>query len=250
MPGPRIATVRITTDCQVWPVVAATDAGTVHGGVLVHTSRPELIHGDPFEEDPIGALDWSVASLRQALDLLERLPEPQWLAVPLPALALTAGRSLLRRLSQAGDADLAARLDRVGRRLVLLLPQGHRALDWDPALLAGLAERHGLAELWHRLGPSSFQDAPGLRLERVILAPDLVAGIDADPRHQRQWAFAHQGLSALQIELIPAGVSCASELAWLRRHGCREICGPPWVASEPVETFGLRPPRIQPVAVV
>lgn len=242
---------------SLWPVVSVQPPGHQVGAVVVDRDLPGASAADPFPlgalaDDPVTALDWTAQALHQALLRLEAGDAPPWLAVPLPALALRSLRGLLRRLAQLGDsqgcADLESRLVAAGRRLVLLLPQNHRALAIDPSLLSGLASRHGLAELWHQVCPSVFQASPEPFLERVLLAPALVAGIDADLRLQRQWSFLIAGLRALQLPVVALGVQPGSELAWLGRHGCEEVGGPPLVDVLDLATGGAAADALPPGA--
>lgn len=226
---------------QLWPVVSPLSPGHPLGAVLVDPLLPGSACADPFPatafaEDPAGALDWAAQALHLALQRLDAVETLPWLAVPLPAAALPALRGLLRRLARLGDTadcdDLDARLTRAGQRLVLLLPQGHASMTLDTQLLAGLGARHGLAELWHQVRPSAFQAVRQPFLSRVLVAPSLVAGIDSDRRLQGQWCFLVDGLRALQLPLVALGVQPGSELAWLSRHGCEQVAGPPFVEPE------------------
>lgn len=224
-------------------MVSALPPGHRLGGLLIDPRLPGSAPSDPFPsaafaDDPVAALDWAAQALHQALQHLEVEHALPWLAVPLPLPAVSALRGLLRRLARLGDAegcaDLDVRLSRAGQRLVLLLPQGHAALPLDAQLLAGLGARHGLAELWHQVYPSAFQSLRQPSLSRVVLAPPLVAGIDSDWRLQHQWCFLVDGLRALKLPLVALGVQPGSELAWLSRHGCEQVGGPPLIEPEPM----------------
>lgn len=182
---------------------------------LLAVDAPALALGAPQ------ALDLAVEGLCCAIDLLLRAPSSRWLGLVLPPQALMSGGDLLGRWSAAAKANLAEQRLRVGRRLVLVLP----VLPVDPRLREQLGAMHGLAGLWHEVRAAALRPATAVALERLLLAPSLIAGIDSGQRLQTQWRFLVHGAQALGLACTSTGVETASELAWLRRQGCREVSG-------------------------
>lgn len=206
------------------PVCHQGDSSRLAGAML----WPRDAAAPPFAGEDLElaeAIAQGSAATLAALALLERLPEPLWLAVPVHPRALRSARGWWRSLSRH-HADLAAARERAGRRLVVTIAQVDGLEQVDPALIHNLAALHTLALSLEQLRPSALQLPLQWPLARLFVGAAACAGIDCDQHLQQQWRFLAHAAVALAVPLAALGVGTASELAWLRRHGCAEAGGP------------------------
>jgi EAL domain-containing protein (putative c-di-GMP-specific phosphodiesterase class I) len=226
-PSLRLAAAELPPVDGPWvlvPVCHQGDSLRLAGAVL----WPRDVADPPFaleNLEPAEAVAQASAATLAALALLERLLEPLWLAVPVHPRALLSARGWWRSLSRH-HADLAAARERAGRRLVVTVAQADGLEQVDPALIHNLAALHTLALSLEQLRPSVLQRPLQWPLARLFVGAAACAGIDCDQHLQQQWRFLAHAAVALAVPLAALGVGTASELAWLRRHGCAEAGGP------------------------
>jgi hypothetical protein len=224
------------SDWRVHPVLAQDALGQLRGGLLWPGDWSTPLFRQP-QLDSVEAVLVAADGLVQALSWLEASSGPVWVAVPLPSVALMPGSGLLKLLSRR-LADLAAMRERAGRRLVLLVLEPLPSEGLDLALMRNLAELHQLAITGASLVPDWIGQSLTWPVSMFVLGSDIACGIDASQEHQRQWRFAAHGAQAIGAEVVIAGVETDSELAWLRRQGCRLASGPAMAPSVALGRFG------------
>ena len=210
-------------DWLIHPVINQAEQAEPVGGVL----WPGTNQRGPFameDLDPLEAIDHATDSMLAALTLLPNLPDVNWLAVPVHPRALGSARSWWRKLSHQ-MADLSACREACGRRLVLIVVQAEGIEQMDSALLRNLAELHTLALALDQLCPAALRTALSWPIARLFLGAPCCVGIDTDRVLQQQWLFLSRAASGLHLPVTVMGVQTASELAWLRRQGAREVNG-------------------------
>jgi EAL domain-containing protein (putative c-di-GMP-specific phosphodiesterase class I) len=228
---------RVLAGWTVWPVFEQGDRNRCAGGVL----WPQGAASEPFGMDdlaPVEAVEQAAAATRAALCLLEQVPSPIWVAVPVHPGALLMPRGWWRPLSRQLP-DLAAARERAGARLLFAVAQHPLLHEADPGLLRNLAALHGLALCVQPLIPSTLREVLPWPVSRLLLGVESCAGIDCDQALQQQWRFLAHGAAQLNLPITALGVGSDSALAWLRRHGCSEVGGSHLHDALPAEHFSV-----------
>nr|WP_256469058.1 EAL domain-containing protein [Conexibacter sp. DBS9H8] len=174
----------------------------------------------------------AAAMLSAALARREELPANCLVSVTVTASAITS-REVVRTLGQAGDlstllihlADADAAIDPVSLQTALKRLRARGALVALPATGPGRAGIELVAELSPQF---------------VTVGPELVSGIDRDPRRSTALAGVGALASDLDAWLLVRGVSTVGELGRLR-----ELCVPlaqgPIIGAEQELMRGLAP---------
>ncbi|KAB7774515.1 EAL domain-containing protein [Xanthomonas sp. LMG 12460] len=181
-------------------------------------------------------LDLELAAARQALELLEQLPAPLYLAINVSAptllhpqlQALLHGHDLSRIVLEITEQLQAPDYPRLSEHIGLLQRQGLRiALD-D----AGT----GFASLRHLL-----HLAPDI----IKLDLTLTRGIDAEPRRQRLAMAILSFAAETNADVVVEGIETESELATLQALGARYGQGYQLAHPGPLSAHLARYPAIE-----